>query len=210
MTYSQLTYEALTALTPEQKWALLTYGVKDDGMSGEEYAAQQEYFSDKHRYVGLFGCPVTEISVKSGARVQSTFIAGEKQSVGSYAYENAAGQKFLVLALDGYNMNEHAFKQYARGTQIEEWIASIGKRLPASMHGNPDCYMLCKRGEGSAAVWIGNFFADECLNTTVVLDGKYENIEFINCSGRLEGDRVVLDYVAPYASVGFVVSNGKF
>jgi len=35
MTYSQLTYEALTALTPEQKWALLTYGVKDDGMSGE-------------------------------------------------------------------------------------------------------------------------------------------------------------------------------
>jgi hypothetical protein len=172
---------------------------------GEEYAAEQEYFPDKHRYVGLFGSPVREIAVKSGARVQSTVIAGERQSIGSYAYENAAGQKFLVFAFDGYNVREHAFNQYARGTQIEEWIAALGKKLPASMHGNPDCYMLCKQSENSKAVWIGNFFADECLNTTVILDREYRNIEFINCSGRLEGDRVVLDGIAPYASVGFEV-----
>ena len=32
-----------------------------------------------------------------------------------------------------------------------------------------------------------------------------KEIEFINCSGRLLGDKVELDYIAPYASVGFEV-----
>ena len=102
-------------------------------------------------------------------------------------------------------MTEHAFKQYARGEQIEEWIDSLGKKLPASMHGNPDCYMLCKENEDGKAVWIGNFFADECTNTTVVLDREYKKIEFINCNGSLNGDKVELNYIAPFASVGFEV-----
>ena len=73
------------------------------------------------------------------------------------------------------------------------------------MMGNPDCYMLCKENETEKAIWIGNFFADECMNTTIKLDKKYTDIKFINCKGQLLGDEVQLDYIAPYASVGFVV-----
>ncbi len=173
--------------------------------TGELYAPAKEYFPAQKRYITLNGRPTREITVKEGAVIQSFFVSGEKRAIGSYSYENASGQKFLVFAFDGYNMSEHTFKQYSRGEQIENWIASIGKKLPASMHGNPDCYMICKEGETGKAVWIGNFFADECMNTTVVLDRAYQEIEFINCSGKLSGCKVEIDAIAPYASVGFEV-----
>ena len=172
---------------------------------GETYKTTQEYFVDQKRYVNAGGCPVPEIAVKNGAKVQSRFTDGQKEIIGSYAYENKAGQKFLVFAFDVYNIREHVIKQYARGAQIADWIISIGKMLPAYLYGNPDCYMLCKENEDGKAVWIGNFFADECMNTTVVLDRAYQEIAFINCSGRLNGNKVELDSVAPFASVGFEV-----
>ena len=43
------------------------------------------------------------------------------------------------------------------------------------------------------------------MNKTVVLDKEYSGIEFINCKGELNGNRVVIDCIAPYASVGFSV-----
>ncbi|MBO5790561.1 MAG: hypothetical protein J6R40_05335 [Clostridia bacterium] len=172
---------------------------------GEVYKASREYFSRQHRYFALLGCPATEIEVKDGACIESTLTDLKKETVGSYTYQNAQGQHFLVFAFDGYSMNEHAFKHYVRGEQIERWICSIGKALPASMLGNPDCYMLCKENEAGKAVWIGNFFADECMQRVVTLDRSYKRIEFINCSGKLDGNKVILDAVLPYASVGFAV-----
>lgn len=172
---------------------------------GEVYKPKEEYFANQKRYVGVKDCKAHKLSVKEGAVVQSTFTDGIQESVASYTYENKKRQKFLVYAFDGYNMSDHTYKHYARGEQIQNWIASIGKKLPASMHGNPDCYMICKENESGKAVWIGNFFADECMNTTVILEKKYQEIEFINCSGRLIGDRVTLDCISPYASVGFLV-----
>lgn len=173
---------------------------------GEKRSASQEYLPSDNRYIGLFGCQFYDIAVNKDAKVLSYFISGEQKSVGTYSYENAQGQKFLVFAFDGFEASEHAIKQYARGTLIENWIKSIGKTLPVSMLGNPDCYMLCKENENKEkAVWIGNFFADECLNTTVILDREYTQIEFINCTGKLNGNIVEIDYIAPYASLGFVV-----
>ena len=170
---------------------------------GQTVKADSEYFPDNGRYVGLFGRKVKEITVKNGAVMLSCFELNGEKRVLTYSYENARGQNFLVFAFDGYTMSEHTFKQYARGEQIENWILSLGKKLPASMRGNPDCYMICKDSEKGRAVFIGNFFTDECMNTTVLLDREYSEIEFINCSGRLVGDRVEIDYIAPYACVGF-------
>ena len=179
----------------------------DTGLSavGEVYTANEEYFPQKNRYVLAKECPVTEISVKEGARVWSKFIAGGRELIGSYTYENGAGQKFLVYAFEGYTASDHVIKQYERGDQILEWIASLGKKLPATMPHNPDCYILAKKSSSAAAVWIGNFFADECMNTTVALDKEYKEIEFINCTGRLLGDKVTIDAIPPYASLGFAV-----
>lgn len=175
---------------------------------GKYLVAQEEYFPSKKRYIGLFGCNFKEIRVKDNAIIQSSFISDGKEYVGSYTYENKERQKFLVFAFDGYRVNDHAIKQYARGEQIENFVLSLGKRLPASMRGNPDCYMLCKKSENETAVWIGNYFKDECLNSTVVLDGKFDEVKFINCKGRLSGNKVIIDDIPPYASVGFSVRKG--
>ena len=104
-------------------------------------------------------------------------------------------------------MSEHAFRQPARGDQIRAWITRLGKRLPVSLPGNPDCYILCREDACGKAVWIGNFFADECLQTTLTLDRPYREIECIGCSGTLCGDTVHLDAIPAYASVGFLVKE---
>ena len=111
-----------------------------------------------------------------------------------------------IYETKGGAIYEHALKHYERGEQIEGFIRSLGKKLPASMRGNPGCYMLCKENTTGKSVWIGNFFADECMNTTVILDKEYESIEFINCTGKLLGNKVVLDTIPPFASVGFSVT----
>ncbi len=172
---------------------------------GDVFLAERERFVNNNRYVGLIKCRVNEIEVKPNAKICSYASNDDKETVCSYTYENANGQKFLVLAYDAYSMNEFAFKQYERGTQILEFIKSLGKVLPAEMHGNPDCYMLCKESENEKAVWIGNFFTDECVNTTIKLDSEYTDINFINCSGKLEKDKVILDDIPPYGLVGFNV-----
>ena len=183
----------------------------DTGLAqvGPTYSAVREYFPDKKRFVNVSSCPAVEITVKDGAKVLSWFENNGRKQAASYAYKNSLGQNFLVFAFEGYNMSEHSFKQYARGEEIEGWIASLGKKIPASLHGNPDCYMLCRENESGKAVWIGNFFSDECLFTTVKLDRMCSDITFINCTGRLLGDKVEIDTIAPFASVGFEVKYAE-
>ena len=172
---------------------------------GEGYYADREYLPSQERHVGLFGCPASAVTPKEGAVVRSYFEGGGLKAVGSYSYENAKGQKFLVFAFDGYTASEHALRQYARGAIIREWISEIGKTLPASIEGNPDCYLLTLDGDGERGVWIGNFFADECINTTVTLDRQYDEIEFIGCTGEMIKNEVKLDKISPWSSLGFIV-----
>ena len=187
--------------------ALLEKTGVDVGLAacGEEYIAKEEHFPEKKQFVALFDCPATAITLKKGAKIESIFVADGEEQIGSYSYVNAKGQKFLVFAFDGYTMSEHACKQPARGAQIEEWIHALGKRLPVSLHGNPDCYLLCKENESGRAVFIGNFFPDACMHTTLTLDRPFKNVGFICCRGRMEGNRITLDGIPPYATLGFFV-----
>ena len=194
-------------ITDARGAALLERAGVDAGLAavGATYTAKEEHFPASGQFVALFDSPATALTPKAGARVESHFLSDGGEQVGSYSYENAKGQKFLVLALDGYTMSEHACKQPARAAQIEAWIRALGKRLPASLLGNPDCYLLCKEGQGSRSVFIGNFFPDACMNTTVTLDRPFKHVDFIGCHGRMEGKRVILDGIAPFATLGFTV-----
>lgn len=42
-------------------------------------------------------------------------------------------------------------------------------------------------------------------DNNVVLHRDYKEIKFINCNSCLDGNKVELDYIAPFASVGFEV-----
>ena len=91
-------------------------------------------------------------------------------------------------------------------TESIEWLC--GKKLPVNLDGNPDVYTLCKRDENGMAVYIGNFFEDAIDELVVKLGEKYDEVKFINCKGRLSGNKVIIDNIPPYASVGFFVGKG--
>ena len=65
----------------------------------------------------------------------------------------------------------------------------------------------------SSACLIANslfdIFEDEMIDAPVVLDRVYDRVRFVNCTGRMEGATVVIDYVEPYGFAGFEVSMAE-
>lgn len=136
---------------------------------------------------------------------------GDKRRLLLYRYENENGQRFLVCMTDpmaklynheickGYLMQEAVHKGL-------EWIAR--EKMPVACKGNPNLYLLCKRGGKKLAVGLFNCFADAVLEPTVKLDRAYRSIRFVGCEGRLEGDTVYLSNPIPaYEYVAFEVEE---
>jgi len=172
---------------------------------GGAFSAKEEYFKAFGEYVNLNGSEVLEIEAKGGATVESYYVDGDARRVASYRYENAEGQKFLVLGFDGYYAGEHSFKQYARARQLQAAVAFFGGELPARLDACPDAYLLCCEGGGERAVLLGDLFDDALENVAVTVGRGYTAATFVGCTGRLEGERVVIDRVEPYAAAAFSV-----
>ena len=115
----------------------------------------------------------------------------------------------MVFAFAAYEQswgNDNFYRSYARSRQLKEAIDLFGgEKLPAYSYGNPDLYIIAKKAGSSMSVGLWNIFPDEIFEPIVELDREYSEIEFINCSGRLEGSRVYLCEMAPYSFAGFEV-----
>jgi hypothetical protein len=129
----------------------------------------------------------------------------------SYRYENANGQRFYVLAVDIYKsfalgIGQNFLKSYYRQADLAdaiEWMA--GKPLPAFSAKNPNLYILASRDEDSMSVALANVWLDDVYDPEIKLDKTYSEIRFVNCSGRLDGDRVYLSDIPPYGFAAFEV-----
>ena len=55
------------------------------------------------------------------------------------------------------------------------------------------------------AVGLWNMHADIALEPVIELSKTYSEIEFINCNGRLDGNKVYLNDILPFAFAGFEV-----
>lgn len=174
--------------------------------TGKLFNASQEYFVKQNEYVNLNGSEVVSVEIKDGAKIESYTYCGERKEIGSYIYENASGQKFLVLCFERYFVGEFSLKQYARQKQLTEGTERIcGKELPVTLYGNPDVYTLCKKNESGMAVYIGNFFEDGIDEREVKLDGEYSDAEFVNCTGRISEDKVIIDRLSSYSFAAFKI-----
>ena len=71
------------------------------------------------------------------------------------------------------------------------WISK--EKLPAVCKEAPDLYMICKKNKSSMSVGMFNCFADCIIEPVIKLDRKYENVKFVNCNGRLDGDTLYID-----------------
>ena len=65
--------------------------------------------------------------------------------------------------------------------------------------------MQCKRNSNALAVGLWNLCADIAIDPVIELDHNYSEIKFLNCSGTLDGDKVYLSDIQPYAFVAFEV-----
>lgn len=170
----------------------------------------EEYFIEDDTYVaaGYTGC-VTEINGK--AQILSQYIYSEQgktcSAPSSYYYENADGNRFLVFAFDMYFNAETSFRSYTRARQLiraAEYLS--GTLLPASIEGCPDLYMMAKESaDGKMAVGLWNIYADAVYEPVITLSGDYKNIRFVNCQGKLEGNRVMLSQINAFTFAGFEV-----
>lgn len=53
-----------------------------------------------------------------------------------------------------------------------------------------------------------NIFPDTVINPVIEPDGEYDEIEFMNCGGRLKKkDKVYLSKIQPYSFAGFAVEK---
>ena len=175
----------------------------------------KEFFIEENDYVGLvrgigadwnMESEVYRAELKDGVKLQSRFWVDGEEIPGSYLYENANGQRFLVFLFDGYFCGEGMFRMYTRARQIiqdMQWLC--GKSLPAVCEGNPDLYMMYKEGDGKAAVGLWNFSADPVLRPCVELDRSYSKLTCINCEGRMEGNKVYLSKLSSNEFTGFAV-----
>ncbi len=167
------------------------------------YVDQNEYTVSDYK-----GDAAREIVTKSSARTLITSIDGDKKYVDAYSYENADGQKFLVFAFDAAFAGNYRFRSYAMQKLLYSEIERLsGEPLPAKCAGNPDLYMITKRGDdGSLAVGLWNFFADKITSPVVELDREYESVEFFGCTGRKEGKKLILSTLHAF---GFAFINAK-
>lgn len=159
---------------------------------------------------------VYTITVNENAKVLSRFYSKKgdgtftDKTVGSYYYENADGGKFFVFAFDAYSqfyMRDNYRRSYLRSAELKQVCDLFGAKIPAYSYGNPDLYLIAKKGANSLSVGLWNIFADEIFEPVIELDKEYKSIECIGCTGRIEGNKVHLSQMNPFSFAGFEVKE---
>lgn len=171
---------------------------------GSRIVPLSEYYPVYQENVGLFcdGMELFNISVAEKAEILTQYRDEMgNEYTGAYRYENEQGQRFLVYAFgDGEPYFARGlFRSYCRQKQLIESIAWLGGKLPAYSLGNPDLYIMCKESADSLAVGLWNICEDEIEQPVIHLNEEYESIEFVNCSGTLNGKTVVLNQMTPFS-----------
>lgn len=188
---------------------------------GEEYNPQEEYFPKTNQITKIWYGKVYKIEIAETATVDGYYrrtgdysyaLDGEKpfESVGSYRYENANGQKFIVLAFNAELADESLYRTYAKSQQIKEsieWLA--GKPLPVNVGNHPDLYVMTKQNEEGLAIGLWNVFADSVINPTLKLVKSYGQMEIIGAKGKLNGLEIELGKILPFSFVGIYLRNKK-
>lgn len=150
-----------------------------------------------------------QMQLASGAETVCSVALTQGTEPFAYRYENAAGGKFLVFAFVATALPENTgmFRGYMQQKLLKdgiEWIA--GEKLPAFVEKCPDLYIMCKGKGGKMAVALFNIFADSIDDCVVTLDKVYSGIRFVNCAGKLDGNRVILEFpIHAYTFAAFEV-----
>lgn len=181
-------------------------GIDTGLISFESVSVDGEYFpKDNDTVRNLWNVALKKIECDKKAEVLSRFMPSDTPA--SYRYENGDGMRFLVFAFEHYGSGDkpNYFNNYYRQAQIIDTAEWMGKKLPAVCPKNPNLFILAAKNNEAMSVMLANVYLDDVLEPEVVLDKEYSEIKFVNCSGKLMGDKVVLSDIAPYGFAAFEV-----
>lgn len=185
----------------------------DVGISqvGEKISPYEEHFvGDAQEYTGAY-YKANKVTLNKKAEVLSYCVYKDQNGVRSespaaFFYQNDRADKFIIFAFDGYFNHSSSYRTYTRAKQLTGAIEKFSENiLPCSCLGNPDLYVLCKKDNSSMSVGLWNMFADSIHQPIIKLNKKYKEITFINCNGRLDGDKVYLSEMSAFTFAGFEV-----
>ena len=168
---------------------------------GERFKPAREIFTADGNELGFGGEPhACALTLNPGARVLSEAPAPDGGRLPlSYTYENAAGQRFLVYAWESVFSSQSWMRCYLRARQAYDFAAAAGEGLPAFCPGNPDLYLLVKRGGNRTAVGLWNLFADAIETPRIVFPGPVRVTAAVNCEAKAEGNTVTLTRIGAFS-----------
>ena len=146
------------------------------------------------------------MKVKPEAKILSVYLPDE--SVASYSYVNARGERFLVLGYDAYHDTgcPNFINSYYRQAQLTDWIESCETKLPVVSKKNPSLYFITARSNESTAVLMINMSMDDIRHPVIHLDKKYSNANFVCSHGSLDSDTLQTESIPPFGYVAFELS----
>ena len=158
------------------------------------------FFTEENEYVesNYNNSSVFDVTFKNNAKVLTKCGLTGTEYTDTVFYENGNGQKFIVFAFDGYLTPKDRYRSYSMQNLLIESIAKLNKPLDAVCKGNPDLYILCRSDKKEMSIGLWNFFADAIENPVIELADKFTSAEFVNCTGRLEKNKIYLSKLSAF------------
>lgn len=200
------------------------------GSKGERKCVITESFADCREHVAVSGAYAYDLTLKQGARVESTFTTYDfdgqtlallphaevqfddhSEIVGSYTYENKSGEKFLVFAFDGQCAGEMLFRSYARADQLKRIIPRLGRGCGFTLCTSPHLYVIAKQSGDRVTLGLWNFSVDPIEEPYFRLDATADVriLSTVATDATVSGDTVALSRIEPFgfAAVEYEITH---
>ncbi len=168
----------------------------------------KEFYINENDCALLEYLPLYNPVYKRGVEVLTKFFEGESVFDAVALYQNAKGYKFMILPVRSNDIPRGFLDTYAKRRVLSyayNWLSS--SPLKVNVCGNhPYLYLLEKENDDAVAVGVWNLFQDKIKNLRFKINTAFSRVNFVNCSGVIEGNEVVLDgTLYPYEFAGIEV-----
>jgi len=194
-------------------------GITFEKPDGEGYTATSftdvpsEYALEEQTFFRLNGTVKTETyQIGEKGEILTQYCIGSQIKPGWARTESRDGLRFLVLP---YNMQDAMqdggwVSGYAHRRillKVLPWLK--GEKMDAITLGNhPMLYEMVKKNQDSLAIGSWNFNLDKIKGLEIALKEDWKKVEFINCDGRLEEKKVIVETTLyPYEFAGVVLKK---
>lgn len=129
---------------------------------------------------------------------------------GAFLYENADGQRFMVLPFEVDPVYDKTgwLDNYCRRRQLADYASWLNGTAPdVCVRGShPQLYLMVKKNEKAMSVGLWNLYPDRIDRLRVQVATDSNEIEFVGCTGHREGREIVLDTpLYPYEFAAFEI-----